>query len=311
MDFTLSDDQQLLRDTARALLDKECPPSLVRAYQDDVAAADRLWEHLVEWTELGRGPLVDLCLFLEETGAVLAPGPFFASSVLWGGLDLEGAGTVAFTDDATMPYALDADRVEHVAVVRSDGAVVIETSRLELRPVSGIDWTRHLVEVSASSELEQGAPLDQLVPVEQQALQERAYVALAAEMLGTTRWLLQHTIEYAKERDQFDRPIGSFQAIQHKIADMALVYEEAWSAVYYAAMCVDAGDPDRRRAAHVAKILAGAAATRAAKDGIQVHGGIGYTWEHDLHLYIRRAYTSEHLFGTSDWHRDQLAALLL
>ncbi len=110
---------------------------------------------------------------------------------------------------------------------------------------------------------------------------------------------------------QFDRPIGSFQAIQHKIADMALAYEEAWSAVYYAAICIDVGDDDRHRAAHVAKIMAGAAATRAAKDGIQVHGGIGYTWEHDLHLYIRRAYASEHLFGNSDWHRDRLADLIL
>jgi alkylation response protein AidB-like acyl-CoA dehydrogenase len=305
MDFTLSDDQQLLRDTARGLLEKECPTSLVRAYQDDVSVADRLWEHLLEWTELGRGPLVDLCLFLEEMGAVVAPGPFFASSVLWSGLGLDGVGTVAFIDDFTMPYTIDADRVEHIAIVVPEGAVVTETSRVNLRPVQTLDWTRHLVEVSGSGDFAQ--PL----PIYLERLMERAYVAISAEMLGTTRWLLQHTIEYAKERVQFDRPIGSFQAIQHKIADMALVYEEAWAAVYYAALCIDAVDEDRHRAAHVAKIMAGAAATRAAKDGIQIHGGIGYTWEHDLHLYIRRAYASEHLFGTSDWHRDRLAELIL
>jgi alkylation response protein AidB-like acyl-CoA dehydrogenase len=305
VDFTLSDEQQLLRDTARGLLDKECPPSLVRAYQDDPSVADRLWEHLLEWTELGRGPLVDLCLFLEETGAVLTPGPFFTVSVLWTGLDLEHMGTVAFIDDITMPYTLDADRLDRIAVLVPDGVVVIDSSRLMLRPVQTMDWTRHLFEVSGSGDF------DPPKPVDIEALRDRAYVALAAEMLGTARWLLQHTIDYAKERHQFDRPIGSFQAIQHKIADMALVYEEAWSAVYYAAMAIDAGDADRHRAAHVAKILAGAAATRAAKDGIQVHGGIGYTWEHDLHLYIRRAYASEHLFGTSDWHRDRLAELML
>jgi alkylation response protein AidB-like acyl-CoA dehydrogenase len=305
MDFTLSDDQQLLRDTARGLLEKECPPSLVRAYQDDPSVADRLWEHLLEWTELGRGPLVDLCLFLEETGAVLAPGPFFAVSVLWTGLDLEHMGTVAFINDLTMPYTLDADRLERVAVLVPEGAVVIGSSRLTLRHVETIDWTRRLFEVSGSGDF------DPPKPVDIEALRDRAYVALAAEMLGTARWLLQHTIDYAKERHQFDRPIGSFQAIQHKIADMALVYEQAWSAVYYAAMAIDARDPERHRAAHVAKILAGAAATRAAKDGIQIHGGIGYTWEHDLHLYIRRAYGSEHLFGTSDWHRDRLAELIL
>ncbi len=305
VDFTLSDDQQLLRDTARALLDKECPPSLVRAYQDDVSAADRLWEHLLEWTELGRGPLVDLCLFLEEAGAVLAPGPFFATSVLWDGLGLDGIGTVAFIDDVTMPYTIDADLVDQIAVVVPDGAVVIDRSRLTLNPVQTLDWTRHLVEVSGSGDFDPPRPFDE------EALRERAYVAIAAELLGTARSLLERTIAYATERHQFDRPIGSFQAIQHKIADMALVYEEAWSAVYYAAMCIDAGDDDRHRAAHVAKIMAGAAATRAAKDGIQVHGGIGYTWEHDLHLYIRRAYQSEHLFGTSDWHRDRLAELIL
>jgi alkylation response protein AidB-like acyl-CoA dehydrogenase len=110
---------------------------------------------------------------------------------------------------------------------------------------------------------------------------------------------------------QFDVPIGSFQAIQHKLADMALDLERATSAVAYAAMTIDAMDAERHRAVHVAKAAAGSAAKRAAKDGIQIHGGIGYTWEHDLHLFIRRAYASEHLLGTSDWHHDRLAELLI
>jgi len=236
---------------------------------------------------------------------VLAPGPYFTSAVLWAGLGLDGAGTAAFIDDITMPYTLDAEAVDRVAVLVPEGFVVIDASRLQLRPVETIDWTRRLVEVSGSGEF--AAP----IPVDVDRLRERAWVALAAEMLGTTRWLLQHTIAYAGQRQQFGRPIGSFQAIQHKIADMALAYEQAWSAVYYAAMTIDAVDDDRHRAAHVAKIMAGAAVTKCAKDGIQVHGGIGYTWEHDLHLYIRRAYGSEHLFGTSDWHRDQLADLII
>src|SRR4051812_18569024 len=144
MDFTLSEDQHLLRDTARALLEKECPPSVVRAYEEDPSAADGLWRHLSEWTELGNGPLVDLCLFLEEMGAVVAPGPFFATTALWMGLglDLDGAGTVAFIDDLTMPYTIDADRVDQVAVLVPDGAVVIESSRLTIKPLSTIDWTR-------------------------------------------------------------------------------------------------------------------------------------------------------------------------
>jgi len=136
-------------------------------------------------------------------------------------------------------------------------------------------------------------------------------VALAAEMVGTARRLFDMTLGYAKERIQFDVPIGSFQAIQHKLADMALDLERATSAVQYAAMAHDADDPERHRATHVAKAAAGAAATRAAKDGIQIHGGIGYTWEHDLHLFIRRAFGSEHWLGTRADHHDQLAELLI
>jgi alkylation response protein AidB-like acyl-CoA dehydrogenase len=306
VDFTLTEDQQLLRDTARALLEKECPPSLVRGYQDDDTAADSLWKHLSEWLELGRGPLVDLCLFLEEMGAVVAPGPFFATATLWAPLGLDDSGTVAFVNDETMPYALEADRADRVAVVTLDQRIIaVDSASLELRPVETIDWTRRLFDISAAE------TTGQLVAADPEALMERAWVALAAELVGTARTLLQKSVAYAKERRQFDRPIGSFQAIQHKLADMALAHEQAWSAVYYAAMAIDAGDPDRHRAAHVAKIMAGEAAKRAAKDGIQIHGGIGYTWEHDLHLFIRRAYGSEHLFGTADWHRDRLADLVL
>ncbi len=143
------------------------------------------------------------------------------------------------------------------------------------------------------------------------AVVRRATVALAAEMVGTARRLFDMALEYAKQRIQFDHPIGSFQAIQHRLADLSLAVERADAAVQYAAMTFDADDPDARRAAHVAKAAAGAAATRAAKDSMQVHGGIGYTWEHDLHLFIRRAYGAESWLGTTAWHHDQLAGLLL
>jgi alkylation response protein AidB-like acyl-CoA dehydrogenase len=302
MDFTLTEDQQLLRDTARSLLEKECPPSLVRAYENDPTAADGLWKHLQDWLELGGGPLVDLCLFLEELGAVVAPGPFFATTVLWSPLGHEGTGTVTFPDEWDMTFVLERDRVERLAVIGADG--LVQLSSAKCRRVETIDWTRRVFELTSG-------PFEVSRHIDLMALRERAYVALAAELMGTARSLLHATIAYAKQRVQFDRPIGSFQAVQHKLADMALVHEQAWSAVYYAAMAVDADDPDRHKAAHVAKIMAGEAAKRCAKDGIQIHGGIGYTWEHDLHLFIRRAYGSEHLFGTADWHRDRLAELIL
>jgi hypothetical protein len=313
VDFTLTPEQELLRDSARSLLTKECPTSLVRAHADDPGAADPLWKHLREWTELAGAPLVDLCLFLEETGAVLAPGPFFATTALYAPLlDAIGAevgaevGTVALPDH---PYVVEAERADVVAVVEPgpSGPEVRVVERPPTRFVATIDSSRRLGSVDAS------APGD-AAPINGDALERvlaRAYVALAAELMGTVRWLFDTTLAYAKARVQFDRPIGSFQAVQHKLANMALIKEQAWSAVYYAAMTIDAGDPDLLRAAHVAKVMAGEAAKLNAKDAIQIHGGIGYTWEHDLHLYIRRAYASEYLLGTSDWHRDRLADLIL
>jgi alkylation response protein AidB-like acyl-CoA dehydrogenase len=323
MDFTLTEDQELLRDSARRLLAAECPPSLVRAHIDDRDAIDRLWQHLAGWTELGGGPLVDLCLFLEETGAALAPGPFFATTVLWYplataiGLEPSRVTTVAMAgasgtwqvnSEPTKTFLIDADRVQQVAFVLAGPSVaVVDAGALVLRPVETIDPSRRVFEARVPEGVS-GEPVEASIIDE---LLERAWVALSAELMGTARWLLDTTIAYAKARVQFDRPIGSFQAVQHKLADMALGIERAWAATYYAAMTIDAADPDRRRAAHVAKASAAVAAHRAAKDGIQIHGGIGFTWEHDLHLWMRRAFASEALFGSPDWHHDRLADLLL
>jgi alkylation response protein AidB-like acyl-CoA dehydrogenase len=328
MDFTLSPDQELLRDTARQLLQRECPTSVVRAHIDDPAAADPLWWHLRDFAALGEGPLTDLCLFVEEAGYVAAPGVFFPTVALFApllgalGHELltpavggEITGTVAMAgadgvwqpnDDAVKTFVAEADRVDWVAVVSNGPAVTLVESP-PARPVATVDFSRRLFEVEPGS----GAgPAQAVDPEALDTVIERATVALAAEMVGTARRLFDMTLAYAKERVQFDVPIGSFQAIQHKLADMALDLERATSAVYYAAMAVDAKDADRHRATHVAKAAAGAAATRAAKDGVQIHGGIGYTWEHDLHLFIRHAYGSETWLGTTDWHHDGLADLL-
>jgi alkylation response protein AidB-like acyl-CoA dehydrogenase len=308
VDFSLTPEQELLRDSARALLTKECPAALVRAHIDDPSAADPLWKHLREWTELGRGPLVDLCLFLEETGAVLAPGPFFATTALYLPLmDALGVEPGASTGTVALPeyaFVIEADSADVVAMVSDAGVGLHE--RPPARFVPTVDTTRRLFEVSAPAGDPHAIDAGSLARVRAQA-----YVALAAELMGTVRWLFETTLAYAKERVQFDRPIGSFQAVQHKLANMALIKEQAWSAVYYAAMTIDAGDPDFPRAAHVAKVMAGEAARLNAREATQIHGGIGYTWEHDLHLYLRRAYASEYLLGTSDWHRDRLADLVL
>lgn len=325
MDFALTDDQQLLRDSARTFLTQECTSELVRSHIDDPTAADRLWPHLSEWTPLSDGPLTDLCLFLEEAGAVLLPGPFFTTTALFRpllravGSDPEGwTGTVALagpdgvwdarsiSDDRTRTFVLEADRVDRIAIA-TPGPGLVVTEPLPARLVESADFSRRLFDL----EVPRGAQAATAIDADALAgVVERGTVALAAELVGTARRILEMTVDYAKERVQFDRPIGSFQAVQHKLADVALEVERATAAVYYAAMAHDAADPDRHRATHVAKAAAARAATTAAKDGVQTHGGIGYTWEHDLHLYLRRAYASEALMGPSAWHHDRLAELL-
>ena len=294
MDFSLTGEQQLLRDTAHKLLERECPPSLVRAHIDDPSVYTQLWRHLSDYTALGLGPCADCCLFLEETGYVAAPGPFLAT-LLFGALTGDDAmGTVV-----TPPYTLELDRVDKVAYFSDDGVVVRDTHNLGTEFIPTVDSSRRVFHV----DVPEHAPLP--------AWRDRAYACIAAEMVGTARRIFDMALQYAKERVQFDVPIGSFQAIQHKLADMSLALERATAAVHYAAMTVDAQDADRERACHVAKAAAGEACRRILKDGIQIHGGIGYTWEHDLHLYLRRATADEYLLGTTGWHHDRLADLII
>ena len=309
MDFSLTPDQELLRDTSRKLLERECPPALVRAHIGDPSAYEPLWRHLAEYTALGTGPAADLCLFLEETGYAAAPGPFLATTgyaALTG--DDTATGTVALVGDSTHPFVLEADRVERIAVV-SPGprlAVVDVADVMPLRFVATVDFSRRLFALDLSHLTAQPLAADVYA-----GWRERAHACMAAEMVGTARRIFDMTLSYAKERKQFDVPIGSFQAIQHKLADMSLALERATAAVHYAAMTIDGDDSERARACHVAKAAAGEAARRILKDGIQIHGGIGYTWEHDLHLYLRRATADEYLFGTTGWHLDRLADLLI
>ena len=309
MDFSLTDDQELLRETAHKLLERECPPSLVRAHIDDPSAYTPLWRHLSEYTALGAGPATDLCLFLEETGYATAPGPFLATATFASLVDeLDVTGTVALVDDPTHPFVLELDRVEKIAIVLPGPRLaVLDAGDITARFISTVDFSRRLFQVDVPPRTA-SAPLD---PDVLSRWRDRAHASLAAEMVGTARRIFEMALAYAKERKQFDVPIGSFQAIQHKLADMSLALERATAAVHYAAMTIDGDDPQRTRACHVAKAAAGEAARRILKDGIQIHGGIGYTWEHDLHLYLRRATADEYLFGSTGWHLDRIAALLI
>ena len=250
MDFSLTEDQQLLRDTATKLLERECPPALVRAHIDDPSVYEPLWRHLREFTALGAGPATDLCLFLEQTGYAAAPGPFLATALytsLVGG-DGETTGTVAFLDDPMNPFVLEADRVEKIAIIGPGPSVaVVDTDAVgdRLRFVSTIDFSRRVFHLDTGDLDLKSDPVDAEAFA---AWRDRAHVSIAAEMVGTARRIFDMALAYAKERKQFDRPIGSFQAIQHKLADMSLALQRATAAVQYGAMTCDA---DRRPHARV------------------------------------------------------------
>jgi alkylation response protein AidB-like acyl-CoA dehydrogenase len=174
-------------------------------------------------------------------------------------------------------------------------------------PLTGMDLTFRTarltlsgVEVGADAVL--GAP-GQAGPL-LDGLLRRGAVGAAAEMLGCARRCLDMAVDYARVREQFGQPIGAFQAIRHKCADMLVDVENSHAAVYYAAWALDAGADDQEIAASAAKAFVGDASRRVCGDAIQVHGGIGFTWEYDLHLYFKRAKALETAYGDAEYHRD-------
>jgi alkylation response protein AidB-like acyl-CoA dehydrogenase len=142
------------------------------------------------------------------------------------------------------------------------------------------------------------------------SLLDRAATACSAEMLGAADHVLAMTVAYAKDRIQFGKPIGSFQAIKHKLADALVDVEGMRSTAYYAAWCAAADDRERSLAASMAKSWCSDASRRVMAAGLQVHGGIGFTWEHDMHLYVKRAQLDQVSFGDSAFHRDRIAGIL-
>jgi alkylation response protein AidB-like acyl-CoA dehydrogenase len=181
------------------------------------------------------------------------------------------------------------------------------------KPMAVIDPTMpvatvrlHSVEVEADRVvLEPGAPT---TPIDH-AMQE-ATTAMALSTVATCRAIFETTLQYAKDREQFGRPIGSFQAVKHRLADMYLAVERATSLAYFAALTIAEDDDRRAVATSMAKAAAGECQRFVAGNGLQLHGGIGFTWEHDLHFLLKRAKTGDLLFGTAASHRAQLARLM-
>lgn len=325
MDFSLTDEQRIIQQTARALFSSECPLALVRAAWENPEVARPLWDdYLVDWLELSVQPLADISLFMEEYGRALAPGVYFASllaayaagSV---GEQASGPATVAVAagngywipnEEPTKHFVPCAAQVQQVVVVSGSQEAprisIISTEQLGIHEVDQMDRLRPQYRVKVKG-------IDRGTEISAQAWQQvvhRALVTASAELVGVGRYLLDSAVAYAKERQQFGRPIGSFQGLQWKLVDAALELERAAASVAYAAMCVDDNVVEVAHAVHSAKLEAGSAARRCARTSLQVHGGIGYTWEHGLHYWLRRAYAGDAFMGPSEYHARCLADVL-
>jgi alkylation response protein AidB-like acyl-CoA dehydrogenase len=325
MDFSLTDEQRIIRDTARSLFDRECTPDLVRRAWEAPEAALPLWrDHLHGWVGLSTGSPVDIAIFMEEYGRALVPGVFFATllaafaaSTVDESIDGPATIAVAGPDGIWTPneaaekcFVPSAAQASQVVVISGSSAAprlaVLARDELVLVPVQQMDESRPLYGVRP---VRDGVGR-RITPQDWQQVVQRALVCCSAELVGVGRHLLDSAVEYAKVRQQFGRPIGSFQGLQWKLVDAALELERAASAVAWAALCVDEGAPEAQRAVHCAKLEAGLAARLCARTSLQVHGGIGYTWEHGLHFWLRRAYAGDAFLGPSDYHARCLAELL-
>ena len=210
-------------------------------------------------------------------------------------------------------FVLDAARADFFIVgATGDRRFIVERDAegVSIAPTETIDATRKqyavkLDGVQVGEDAAFGAP-GALGPA-----RVRAYIALAAELAGIAQRTLEMAVDYAKERKQFNRPIGAYQAVSHRCAQMLLETEGARSAAYYAAWAADNEPETAPLAASMAKAYASDAGTRVAEASLQVHGGIGFTWEHDLHLYLKRATSDAVMLGDARWHREQVARLVI
>lgn len=213
-------------------------------------------------------------------------------------------------------YVSDAAVADVIIVVARDGneLVLLPVERsapgVKITETPAIDATRKLYSIEFDNTAIPESDVLAFTTQTKEALESAtdvATVALCAEMLGMMQWTLDATVEYAKTRQQFGKPIGIYQAVQHQCADMFNFAESARSAIYYAAWAVSENDPSAKLAVSVAKGFCSDAAREVGNRGIQVHGGIGFTWEHNIQLYYKRAKSSEILFGDANYHREKIA----
>jgi alkylation response protein AidB-like acyl-CoA dehydrogenase len=343
MNFAFTDEQQLLAETAASFFGRNATSERTRHAMAGDGVDWALWRTFVSDLALngltapeamgGSGlGMVELAIVAEAAGAQIAPLPLLGSvamatpALAAAGVDDllrkvvsgEAVATVGLADELRAekgrlsgtvdftPHGAIADLLvlvgEHEA-----WALPADAAGVTVRPLTTLDQTRPYARVTLDK-----APATALANPQAaaRAAREGGLICLAAEALGGAQACLDRTVAYSKERIQFGRPIGSFQAYKHRLADMMVEIEQARSAVYWAACAVDEGSCEAQLALHSAKAFAADTFLACAGAMIQLHGGIGFTWEHDAHLFLKRAQAIRSMLGSSDWHREQVARLI-
>ncbi|MEO3883805.1 acyl-CoA dehydrogenase family protein [Nonomuraea sp. B5E05] len=320
MNFGFTPDQLALGATVRDVLRAHCPPAALRTERRPA------WKQLAglgffglllpaESGGLGLSP-ADVLPALEETGRACLPGPVVETAVAAAYLpaSLPGLASGAVCVSVLPPgqaYAPDADLADLLVVARAGGWHLVREESVRLAPRPGVDPCRPLFEVGFDASEDLGGAVEPAMD----AVVLAATVATAAQLVGVARELLAVTVAYARARTQFGAAIGSFQAVKHQLADVAVAVEFAAPLVHRAALSV--GGPRSRplpsagRDASAAKAAAGEAADLAARVALQVHGAIGYTEELDLRFWLARAWSLSSAYGTAAAHRERLCAAVI
>ena len=337
MRFAFSDEQRLLQSSVRDVLTKECPPALVRAaWTGESGRSPALWATLAEQGIVGltaperAGGLglgeVDLVLVLEEAGRAALPEPLGETTAVAVPL-LSELGNAALADTwlarvvagqamvavglASAAYVADAHIADLLLLQRGDEWHAVPRARTTLTAQPGVDGAQRLFRVdwrpAADTLVARGALAQQAAA----AAFDRGAFAASAQLIGLAARMIEITVEYAKTRQQFGVAIGSFQAVKHHLADAMLGLEFARPVVYRAADSLARMDSDRAVHVSMAKAYASEAADGAARAALQCHGAIGYSFEYDLHLWMKRAWSLAAAWGDAAWHRARVAAAIL
>jgi alkylation response protein AidB-like acyl-CoA dehydrogenase len=340
MDFGLTDDQREIQRTARELLSERARPERVREMIESHPPAGTtdaaLWRELCElgWPGIaiseeygGQGlGAIELSILCEELGRTLAPVPFLPSVLAATVIEQAGSreqrerwlpdlasgeivGALGVAVDGTAELAIGAAEARVIVLVEDGGAGrVLDTEQAEMVPVAAIDPTRSAARVSDPDDWDPTHPRS--LPGDVGGGIDRALVAVSSELVGVCERALEMTVAYVKERKQFGVPVGAYQAVSHRCAQMLLETEKARSTAAFAAWAADA-DPERlAEAAAMAKAAASDAGREVTASAIQAHGGIGFTWEADVHWLFKRAQLDAALLGGAKRHRARLAAIL-